>query len=223
MNVQDEAPQAGLTAAPGRPIRVVIADDHPMIREGIAAVLSCHAGLELVAQAENGQQAVALYAQHRPDVMLMDLQMPVMTGTEALSAILAVYPEARIVALTTYGGDAQVSRALRLGACAYLLKNTARTQLLDCLVAVHAGGHPLGADLARQQAAHNHPGDVLSAREIEVLRLVANGNSNRRASLLLGVTEDTIKAHMKSILAKLSANDRTHAVMIAINRGILGV
>jgi two-component system NarL family response regulator len=206
-----------------RPIRVVIADDHPLIREGIAAVLSCHPGLELVAQAENGRQAVALYAQHLPDVLLMDLQMPVMTGTEALSAILAVYPDARIVVLTTYSGDAQVARALQLGAAAYLLKNTARTQLLDCLQGVHAGSHPLGADLARQQAAHSHPGDVLSAREIEVLRLVANGNSNRRAALLLGVTEDTIKAHMKSILAKLSANDRTHAVMIAINRGILGV
>lgn len=206
-----------------RPIRVAIADDHPMIREGIAAVLSSHPALELVGQAENGQQAVALYSQLQPDVMLMDLQMPVMTGTEAMTAILSVYPEARIVALTTYGGDAQVTRALRLGAAAYLLKNTARTQLLDCLLAVHAGGHPLGADLARELAAHNHPGDVLSGREVEVLRLVANGSSNRRAALLLGVTEDTIKAHMKSILAKLSANDRTHAVMIAINRGILGV
>lgn len=206
-----------------RPIRVIIADDHPMIREGIAAVLSGHPDLELVAQAENGREAVTLYSQHLPDVLLMDLQMPVMTGTEALSAILAVHPGARIVALTTYGGDVQVARALRLGAVAYLLKNTARTQLLDCLLAVHAGARPLGAELARSLAAHGHPGDVLSAREIEVLRLVANGSANRRVAVLLGVTEDTIKAHMKSILAKLSANDRTHAVMIAIDRGILGV
>jgi DNA-binding NarL/FixJ family response regulator len=208
---------------PATPIRVLIADDHPLMRMGIGAVCAVNPGLALVAEAENGCQAVELYQLHRPDVVLMDLQMPVMSGTEAITAILACHPEARIVALTTYGGDAQVARALRLGAVSYLLKNTARTELLNCLTTVHAGGRPLATEVARELAAHSHPRDVLSAREIEVLRLIANGNSNRRAALLLGVTEDTIKGHVKSILAKLSANDRTHAVMIAINRGFLGI
>ena len=205
------------------PIRVLIADDHPLMREGITAVLACNPGLQLVAEAGDGREAVALYKQHRPDVVLMDLQMPVMSGIEAIAAILAFHAEARIVALTTYGGDAQVARALRLGAVSYLLKNTARSDLRDCLLAVHAGARPVNAEVARQMAAHGHPGDALSAREIDVLRLVARGNSNRRAASLLGVTEDTIKAHMKSISAKLAANDRTHAVTIAIRRGILGV
>jgi DNA-binding NarL/FixJ family response regulator len=156
-------------------------------------------------------------------VVLMDLQMPVMTGTEAIGAILAHDPAARIVVLTTHSGDAQVARALRLGAVSYLLKSALRAQLIDCLRHVHAGGRPLDPALARRLTEHSHPADSLSVREAEVLRLVANGNSNRRAALLLGVTEDTIKAHMKSILAKLSASDRTHAVLIAIQRGILDV
>lgn len=205
------------------PIRVLVADDHPLIRDGIGAIFARHAQLELVAEAENGREAVELYKLHRPDVVLMDLQMPVMSGAEAITAILEWHPQARIVALTTYSGDALVARALRLGAVSYLLKNTARTELLDCLLTVHAGGRPMASEVALQLAAHAHPRDALSAREIEVLKLIANGNSNRRAALLLGVTEDTIKGHMKSILSKLSANDRTHAVMIAIHRGILGV
>ncbi|NGZ87321.1 response regulator transcription factor [Duganella aceris] len=205
------------------PIRVLIADDHPLMREGLAAVFACNPGLALVAEAANGREAVELYKQHRPDVVLMDLQMPVMSGTEAITAILEFHRQARIVALTTYGGDAHVARALRLGAVSYLLKNTARAELFNCLATVHGGGRHMAVEVALQLAAHHHPGDALSAREIEVLGLIANGNSNRRAALLLGVTEDTIKGHMKSILSKLSANDRTHAVMIAINRGILGV
>ena len=205
------------------PIRILVVDDHPLIRGGIAAVLACHPRLQLVAEAENGRQAVEMYALHRPDIVLLDLQMPVMSGIEAISAILELHAGARIVVLTTYSGDAQVVRALRLGAVSYLLKNTARTELLDCLLSVHAGGRPMAADVARQLAAYYHPGDALSAREVEVLRLVANGNSNRRAAVLLGISEDTVKAHMKSILAKLSANDRTHAVTIALNRGILGI
>jgi DNA-binding NarL/FixJ family response regulator len=205
------------------PVRVLVVDDHPLMRGGIAAVMACHPRLELVAEADNGHQAVELYRRYRPDVVLMDLQMPVMNGMEAISAILGSDPGARIIALTTYSGDAHVARALKLGAVSYLLKNTARTDLLECVLNVHAGGRPQSAHVARQLATHSHPADSLSAREIEVLGLVANGNSNRRAALLLGVTEDTVKAHMKSILSKLSANDRTHAVMIALNRGILGI
>lgn len=203
------------------PIRVLIVDDHPLIRDGLRAVLAGSAGYVLVAEAEDGRQAVARYIEHRPDVVVMDLQMPVMDGIEAIGAILQFDAAARIVALTTYSGDAHVARALRQGAVSYLLKNMARTELLSCLQGVHAGARPLATDLARGQAAHGHPGDALSGREIEVLRLVAHGNSNRRAALQLGVTEDTVKGHMKSILAKLAANDRTHAVMIAIHRGIL--
>lgn len=204
------------------PIRVLIADDHPLMREGLAAVFASSAALTLVAEAENGQQAVELYKRHAPDVVLMDLQMPVMSGTEAITAILAFHRQARIVALTTYGGDAQVARALRLGAVSYLLKNTARKELVNCLSTVHGGGRHMTAEVAQKLARHQHPGDAVSAREIEVLKLIANGNSNRRAALLLGVTEDTVKGHMKSILSKLAANDRTHAVVIAVNRGILG-
>lgn len=204
------------------PIRVLIADDHPLMREGLAAVFAANEGLQLVAEAGNGREAVALYQRHRPDVVLMDLQMPVMSGIEAISAILAFHRQARIVALTTYGGDAQVARALRLGAVSYLLKNTARTELVNCLLTVHGGGRHMTAEVALKLADPRHPSDALSEREIEVLGLIAKGNSNRRASLLLGVTEDTVKGHVKSILSKLCANDRTHAVTIAITRGILG-
>lgn len=204
------------------PVRVLVADDHPMMREGLRAIIAGNGGIELVAEAGNGREAVELYKLHRPDVVLMDLQMPEMSGTEAMIGILKFHPEARIVAFTTYSGDALVARALRLGAVSYLLKNTARTELISCVLHVHAGGRPIAREAALQLAAH-HAGDALSGREIEVLRLISQGNSNRRAAMLLGVTEDTVKGHVKNILSKLSANDRTHAVMIAINRGILDV
>nr|WP_229202048.1 response regulator transcription factor [Pseudoduganella aquatica] len=201
-------------------IRVLVADDHPLLREGLAAVLEHCADIELVAEAENGAQAVELYRQHRPDVTLMDLQMPVMSGLDAIAAIRAGDPQARIIVLTTYKGDVQVLRALKAGAAGYLLKSMLRADLLDTIRKVHAGQQHIPPEIAAEMAAY-FAADALTAREISVLRLVALGNSNRRVAAELGIAEETVKAHMSGLLAKLGANDRTHAVTIAIRRGII--
>jgi DNA-binding NarL/FixJ family response regulator len=196
----------------------MIADDHPLLRSGIAAVLSADPRFAVVAEACDGDDAVAQYQRHRPDITLMDLQMPGLNGIEATLAIRAINPQARIIILTTYGGEVQVARGLKAGASGYILKNMARMELTNYILSVHAGQQQLSPQVACS-LAHTFQKDTLSKREVQVLRVVADGNSNQRAADHLGLSEDTIKAHMKTILQKLDARDRTHAVMIAMRRG----
>lgn len=199
-------------------ISVMIADDHPVLRSGIAAVLAADPRFSVVAEANDGNLAVELYQRLRPDVTLMDLQMPVVDGITATVLIRGLNPQARIIILTTYGGDVQVARGLKAGASGYLLKNMARAELANYILSVHAGQRSLSPPLARNLINHVRD-DALSKREVEVLRCVAEGQSNRQVGDLLGLREDTIKAHMKTILQKLNAHDRTHAVTIALRRG----
>lgn len=209
-------------ASVAKPISVMIADDHPLLREGIAAVIQGESDMVVVAEASNGLEAVDRYRVHRPDVTLMDLLMPRMDGLAAIVAIRSEFPEARIVILTTYRGDAQALRALKAGAAGYLLKSLIRTELLEAIRLVHAGRRRIPPEIAAELAEHAAD-DALSERELSVLKCVAAGNSNRQAAMQLSVTEETVKAHMKSILSKLGANDRTHAVTIALRRGIIEI
>lgn len=201
-------------------IRILVVDDHPLLREGVKAVLDMERDMEVVAEAANGREAVRAFLSHRPDVVLMDIQMPEMDGIDAISEIRVAHPGARIVVLTTYKGDVNALRALRAGAVGYLLKSELLAELVGTIRTVHAGGRRIPTEVAADLAAHLGE-DLLSEREIQVLRWVAQGSSNREAAARLGVTEETVKAHMKNICAKLHANDRTHAVTIAIRRGIL--
>jgi DNA-binding NarL/FixJ family response regulator len=201
-------------------IRVLMVDDHPLLREGIAAVIEGQPDLEVVGEATNGREAVELFRARKPDIVLMDLQMPVMGGIEAISAIRSEFPNARIVVLTTYKGDTQALRAFKAGASGYLLKSMLRKELLDTIRSVHAGHRRIPPEIASEIAEH-HTDDALSQREIEVLQRVAAGGANKIIAGELNISEETVKAHMRSILAKLSANDRTHAVMIALKRGII--
>jgi DNA-binding NarL/FixJ family response regulator len=201
-------------------IKVLAVDDHPLLREGIAAVIEDEEDIELVAEAASGHEAIELFRKHRPDVTLMDLQMPGMNGIDAIVAIRSEFPNARFVVLTTYQGDVQALRALKAGASGYLLKNMLRRELLDTIRAVNAGRRRIPPEIAAELADHVTE-DALSDREIEVLRKVAAGNSNKIIGVQLSVSEATIKGHMKSIMAKLSANDRTHAVTIATKRGFI--
>lgn len=203
-----------------RRIRVLTVDDHPLVRDGIAFAINTQPDMLVVAEGSDGHDAVALYRAHRPDVTLLDLQMPKMNGIEAIQAIRAEFPSAKIVVLTTYSGDAQASRALKAGAVGYLLKSMLRTELIDTIRAVHAGKRKVQAEIAADIAEHVATDD-LTAREIEVLRNISGGSSNKIVAADLGISEDTVKGHMKNILAKLGANDRTHAVLIAIKRGFL--
>ena len=204
----------------GQLIRILVVDDHPLMREGIASVIKGEPDMVVAAEASNGREAVACFLQHRPDVTLMDLQMPEMDGIAATTAIRAECSDARIVMLTTYKGDVQALRSLQAGASGYLLKSLIRSDLLAAIRSVHAGERRIPREVAAELAAHVTD-DVLSARELDVLLRVAAGNSNRRVAEQLAVTEETVKSHMKNIMNKLAARDRTHAVMIALKRGII--
>ena len=195
-------------------------DDHPLLREGIAALVGNQTDMRLVAEASNGREAIELFRTHRPDITLMDLQMPEMSGIDAMISIRGEFPDARIIVLTTHAGDVQVSRALRAGARAYLLKGSLRKELLDTIRAVHAGQKRLSSEVAAEIAEHATD-DALTPREIDVLRLVAAGNANKEIAAQLSLTEETVKSHIRNILAKLGANDRTHAVAIGLKRGII--
>ncbi|NYF79043.1 response regulator transcription factor [Granulicella arctica] len=201
-------------------IRVLCADDHPLVRDGIAFALLQETDMELVGEAKDGQEAVESYRRLRPDVTLMDLQMPRMNGMEALVSIRNEFPQAKIVVLTTYSGDIQASRALKSGASSYLLKDMLRDNLIETIRCVHAGQTKIPAEIATGLAEHLNSDD-LSPREIEVLQNAADGCSNKIIADRLGLTEQTVKGYMKSVFAKLGANDRTHAVMIAVKRGFL--
>jgi len=201
-------------------IRILVADDHALLRQGIASVLADEPDLELVAEASDGRSAIDLFTLHRPDVTLMDLRMPNIDGMHAIAAIRRISSLARIIVITTYVGDVQALEALKAGAAGYLPKSTLRKELVDAIRAVHSGKKWIPAEVATAIAEHAGA-EALTSREIEVLKLAAQGNSNRAIAQMLGVSESTAKAHMKNILPKLGANDRTHAVTIAFLRGII--
>jgi DNA-binding NarL/FixJ family response regulator len=201
-------------------IRILTVDDHPLLRSGIETLVNAEADMKLVAEASNGQQAIELYRLHRPDVTLMDLQMPEVSGAEAIAEIQNEFQDARIIVLTTYRGDAQILRALKAGARAYLLKSQLHRELLDTIRAVHAGQKRIPPDIAAELAEHATD-DALSSREIDVLRLIAAGNSNKLIADQLSIGEATVKSHVANILSKLSANDRAHAVTIGLKRGMI--
>jgi DNA-binding NarL/FixJ family response regulator len=201
-------------------IRILTVDDHPLLRKGIAALVSTEADMTLIAEASNGQEAIEKFRLHRPDITLMDLQMPGMNGTEAIGRIQSEFPDARIVVLTTYTGDTQVLKALKAGARGYILKGHVHRELLEIIRAVHAGQKRIPPDIASELAEHAAD-DALTVREIDVLRLIAAGNSNKIIADQLSIGEATVKSHVTNILSKLSANDRAHAVTIAVKRGII--
>jgi len=207
-------------SSPSDPIRILVADDHLLFRSGVTALLATQPDLRLVAEASNGREALQLFRAHHPDITLMDLQMPEMTGFDAMIAILGDDPNARIIVLTTYTGDAQVLRAMKAGARAYLLKNLLHKELVDTIRAVHAGKKTLSAEASYQLAEHATD-EALTPAEIEVLRLIAAGNANKQIAAQLKITEETVKGRVKNILSKLDANDRTHAAMIGLKRGII--
>jgi len=203
-------------------ICILSVDDHPLLRKGIAALVNAEPDMKLVAEASNGEEAVEQFRLHRPEITLMDLQLPRLDGIEAINRILSQFPEARIIVLTTYTGDAQVIRALRAGARAYILKGHVHRELLETIRTVNAGRKRIPPDIATELAEHATD-DELSYREIEVLRLIAAGNSNKGIADRLSIGETTVKSHVTNILSKLSANDRAHAVVIGLKRGIISL
>ena len=202
-----------------RPIRILTVDDHPLVREGIAAVLEAQPDMVLVGEASSGREAITAFREHRPDVTLMDLRMPEMSGLETITTIRAEFGDARIIVLTTYSGDVQAAAALKAGARGYLLKSLVRSELLETIRVVHAGKRRVPAEVATEIAEHVAD-DALSEREVEILKRVAAGWSNKVIAAQLLISEDTVKTHMKSVLEKLGARDRTHAVTIALRRGV---
>ncbi len=201
-------------------IRVLVVDDHPVLRDGVAAILDNQADMTMVGEARNGTEAVERFRALRPDVTLMDLQMPGMNGVDAMNAIRAENPTARIIVLTTYAGDVQAVRALKAGAVGYLLKSSLRTELIDAIRDVHRGMRHVHRDIAEEIAVHVTD-ESLSEREVSILRLVSIGKANKQVAAELGLSEETVKGHLKSVFLKLGVADRTHAVTVAARRGII--
>lgn len=208
-----------MNSAPGL-IRILTVDDHPLLREGIAVLIKAEADMELVAEASNGEEAIEQFRLHRPDVTLMDLQMPNLNGTEAISRIRNEFPNAKIIVLSTYSGDVQVLRAIKAGARGYILKGHVGRELLEAIRSVHSGHKRIPPEIAAELAEHAGD-DALSSREMDVLRLIASGNSNKQIADKLFIGETTVKSHITNILSKLGANDRAHAVTIGLQRGII--
>jgi DNA-binding NarL/FixJ family response regulator len=207
-------------SAESRSIRILAVDDHPLWRQGIAGLLGDQADMNLVGEAANGREAIQRFRELRPDVTLMDLQMPQLSGLDAIIAIRSEFPQARIIILTTYSGDVQVVRALRAGAQGYLLKSLLHKELLENIRAVHAGKKALSPEVSHEVTDHATD-ESLTPAEIAVLRLIAAGNSNKQVAARLSISEETVKSRVKNILSKLGANDRTHATMIGVRRGII--
>jgi DNA-binding NarL/FixJ family response regulator len=205
-----------------RKIRVLTVDDHPVVRNGIAGLVGDQADMVLVGEASNGREAIQQFRTHKPDVTLMDLQMPELNGIDAIIAIRGEFPHARVIVLTTYTGDVQIVRALKAGAQGYLLKNLLHKELLDAIRSVHGGKRILTPELSMEVASHAVD-DSLTPAEISVLRRIADGNANKQIADQLSISEETVKSRVKNILSKLDANDRTHAVTIALKRGIIDV
>jgi len=204
------------------PIRILVVDDHPVVRAGVETLVAAHSDMSVIAQAANGREAIQQFRTHHPDVTLMDIQMPEMGGLDALIAIRNESPEARIIMLTTYAGDAQVMRAIKAGAQGYLLKSALHRELLDTIRAVHAGKKALSAEASYEVVEHAAD-DALTPAEVRVLQLIAKGNANKEIAEQLSISEETVKGQVRNILSKLGAKDRTHAAMIGIKRGIIGL
>ena len=203
-------------------IRILVVDDHPVVRQGIAVLVETQSDMALVAEASNGREAIQQFRAHRPDITVMDLQMPEMNGLDALTAIRGEFPDAKIIVLTTYAGDVQILRALKSGAQGYLLKSTFHKELVDTIRAVYSGKKRLSPEVSHEIAEHSTD-DALTPAEISVLRLIAAGNANKQIADQLSITEDTVKWRVKNILSKLGAHDRTHAAMIGVKRGIIEI